>query len=480
MRSRLDRRVWLVAGAITALLLAVSGRYGFHRDELYFLVAGRRLDWGFVDQPPLTPVLARLSELMLGTNPTAIRVLPAIAIGTVAVLTAVMARRFGAGGRAQVGAAMAGGGSGIALAFGHLLATATFDYLLWTVATVLFVVVLDEASPKRWLALGTVVGLGLLNKHLIGALVLALVVGLVATRRRTLLRSPWPWVGGLVAIALATPNLVWQARNGWPQLEMAEALAARSDGPVAFVVQQVGLLSIVLAVPAAIGWWRLLRNQRFECWRPIGIAVVVLFGLFWVLGGKAYYVAPLYPALLAAGSTWYEELPIGRRRLFDAFAAVGLAAGTLIALPLLPPSMVGGFDPTGELGETIGWPELVAEVEAAIESVPHAQHRDIAIFTSSYGQAGAIDVLGGPRGLPAAVSGHNNYWLWGPPDGHGPIIALGPVVEWLRPICDDFVVVGTIENPWGVGNEEFGNPVSLCLEPTGRLSDIWETLRHYN
>lgn len=479
-RPRLPSGVSLVAASVVTTLLLLSPRYGFHRDELYFLVAGRRLDWGFVDQPPLTPLVARISEMLLGTSPTAIRVLPAVALGGVALLSALMARRFGGGATAQVAAALMGAGSGVALAIGHLLSTAAFDFFFWGLATYLFVTILDGADPRWWMALGATIGVAAMNKHLIAALAAAMLLGTLVTRSRSLLRSPWPWIGALIVTAIAMPNVVWQAQHGWPQLEMARALTERSDGRIAFVIQQIGLLSIVLVVPASIGLWRLISSPGFARWRPIGVAFVVLFITFLALEGKAYYVAPLYPVLLAAGACWFEEKKRRARTVLGVVGLVGIVAGTVIGLPIVPRTAVSTVDATGELGETVGWPELVDQVEAVYRSIPEESRGEVVIFTGSYGQAGAIEVLGAERGLPAPVSGHNNYWLWGPPDERGPVIGVGPVADVLALICDDVATVGTITNPWDVPNEEFGNPLLLCLEPSGGLSDVWDRVRHYN
>lgn len=478
--DRLPRPVWLTAGGVVALLLAVSGRYGFHRDELYFVVAGRRLDWGYVDQPPLTPFVARVAETVGGTTPIALRVLPALAIGAVVLLAASMSRRLGGGRVAQIFAAVAAGGSGVALAIGHLLSTTSFDYLLWTLATWLLVRLLDGADPRWWLALGATIGVGLLNKHLIGLFAVAVFFSLLATRQRSLLAGRWPWIGVGVAALLALPNVIWQIANGLPQLEMSAALARRSDGPVAFVLEQVGLLSIVLVVPAGIGAWRLLRSQEMERWRPIGFTFVLLFVFFLVAGGKSYYVAPMYPVLLAAGSLWFERLGRTPRLTMSGATAIGVAAGMFIALPLVPPTLVATIDATGELGETVGWPELIEQVSAVYASIPDPDRVDVAIFTGSYGEAGAIDVLGSDAGLPKAASGHNNYWLWGPPERHGPIIGVGAVGNVLRSICPGTIEVDRLSNPYGVENEEAGLPLHLCLSPDRQLSDIWQDVKHYN
>ncbi len=471
-RPGLPAGVWWVAGGVVAVELAVSARYGFHRDELYFLAAGRRPAWGFVDQPPLTPLLARAQELLLGTSPTAIRVLPALMIGAVAVLAALIARRLGGRSSAQVFAAVAAVGSGVVLALGHLLATASTSVLLWTVVLLLFVRLLDGGDPRGWLAVGATVGVGLLNKDLVAVLAVALLVGLLVGRR-ALLRSRWPWLGALLAVGIAAPNLVWQARHSWPQLEMAQALAARSEGRLAFLVQQGLLLSVVLAVPAAGGLWWLLRSTR---WRPVAVVVIVVALTFLFLDGKAYYLAPTYPTLLAAGAVWLQGLGAGRRLAIP--LGVTVMVSLVLSLPIVPPPLVRYVDVSGELAETVGWNEVVDQVDMAYRALP--DRRNAVIFTANYGEAAAIEVLGASRGLPQPVSGHNNYGLWGPPTGLGPILGVGDVRDTLSLVCDDVEQVATIANPWDVPNEENGQPILLCLHPTRPLATVWEQVRHLN
>lgn len=472
--------VWGASIGVVALLLTTAPRYGFHRDELYFLVAGRRLDWGYVDQPPLTPLLARLSELVGGTSPFAIRIMPALAVGAITLIAAAIARRMGGGVVAQVFAAFSAGWIGVVLGEGHLLSTATFDYLFWAVGLLILVLILDGADPRWWLGFGATIGIGMQNKYTIAFFAVATLVAIVASDRRRILAGPMPWIGAGLALLIALPNLAWQATHEWPQSELAEALRNRSDGPLAFVLFQPALLSIALAVPAAIGLWRLASSTELRRWRPISTMFGILFVFFLATGGKAYYVAPMYTVLLASGALWFENLDRRGRSLMAGSAVAGIAIGLFIALPLLPRNSFETMDFTGELRETVGWPELVAQVAAVRDQLPAAEQDHLSIITASYGEAGAIDILGSDLGLPPAVSGHNNYWLWGPPQDHGALVAVGPLGDLLSQICPLIESRQTVSNPWEVDNEEFGTPILLCREPTGQLSDIWDSARHYN
>ena len=214
------------AAAELVLLVATANRYGYHRDELYFRVAGKHPDWAYDDQPALTPLLGRLSEWMFGEDPRGLRMLSAIAIALVVVLVALIARELGAGRAGQAVAALATAASGIAMAVGHLLSTTTFDLLVWVTVVFLVVRILAGGDDRQWLLVGLVVGLGLENKHLVLLLLAALACGCLLARRAGLARSPWLWGGAALALVLWVPNLLWQARHGWPQLELARAIGA--------------------------------------------------------------------------------------------------------------------------------------------------------------------------------------------------------------------------------------------------------------
>ncbi len=478
---RIPRNVWAIAGVVVAMLLAVSALYGFHRDELYFVAAGRRLAFGYVDQPPFTPLVARAMDLLPGgVNPTVLRIIPAFSAGGVIVVTAMIAQRFGGSARSTTLAAFLAAGSGFFLAVGHLLSTTTFDVLVWVVVILLVASIIDGADPRWWVAVGAAIGLGMLNKNIIVALVVALLIGLLATPQRRILGGVWPWIGAGVALLVATPNLVWQGLNDWAQLEMASALAESADSSADYLLLQLAILSVFLFIPAAIGCVWFVRDVRGKQWRVFPIAFVLLFTLFLFVGGQGYYVAPLYLPLLAAGAVSLDRRTTGVRRAVIGLAVVGALVGIPLALPVLPPSMVEPFNEVnGELGETYGWDQFVDQVEVVFDSLSQGDQLTATVFTGNYGQAGAIEVIGAGR-LPQPVSGHNNYWHWGPSGTDGPIVGIGYVPAAMRSICPTIESRANITNSAGLPNDEFGTEIWICSEPTASLASIWDDLRHYD
>jgi len=476
-----------IGAALTVVLVAFSSGYGCHRDELYFLAAGQRLDWAYADQGPLTPLIARaMSEISAGSL-TLLRVPAALAAGATVLLTGLLARELGGGRRAESIAAACAAVASIVLVTGHLLSTSTFDLVAWSGVTWLTVRAVRTGHDRLWLAAGAVLGLGLLNKPLPAFLAAGLLAGVAIAGPRRLLRSRYVWAGAALALALWSPWLVWQAQEGWPQMDVARSIAAggstSSEPWWAIVPYQLLLVSPMLAPVWIAGLVRLFRDPAVRDFRFFAWAWVMLAVAFMATAGKPYYLAGLLPVLLAAGAPPVERwLDRGRRRerrvgLVAAVVTSG-AIGGVIALPVLPAEHVGPVIEVNEdVGETIGWPQVARTVAGVHRELPRPERA--VILTGNYGEAGAIDRYGPALGLPRAHSGHNAYGDWGPPpDGGAPVIAVGlrpkDVAEHLR----GCTVAARIDNGAGIENGEQGKPVMVCRGPRRPWSRVWPALRH--
>jgi hypothetical protein len=471
--------------AVTVVLLVFAGRYGYHRDELYFLRAAQEPAFGYVDQPPLTPLLAGAMDALAPGSLVALRLPSALAAGGIVVLTGLIAREFGAGRSAQLLAAACMAVSSILLIVGHLLSTTTPDLLAWTALSWLLVRALRDGGPV-WLAAGAVAGIALQNKVQPVFLLAAVVLGIGAVGPRPALRSPWPWLGGGLALVVWAPNLVWQAVNGWPQLELAEAIAAGSSGTsepwYLFLPFQLVLVSPLLLPVWLTGLWRLARDPALHPWRSFAVAYVALAVLFLLTGGKPYYLAGLYPALLAAGAgpvvDWVRR-GTGRLRagLVTAALVLSLAVSATLGLPVVPVERLADTpvpDVNYDAGETVGWPAFASAVRRVRDALPDDAR--VAVLAGNYGQAGAIDRFA--PDLAPAYSGHNSYWTWGPPpDGVDTVIAVGIPEERLAGWFGRVTVVERFDNGVGLGNDEQGRPIVTATDRLVPWSEIWPELR---
>jgi 4-amino-4-deoxy-L-arabinose transferase-like glycosyltransferase len=480
-----NRGVLLIAGAVTALLVAFASGYGFHRDELYFIAAGHHLSFGYPDQGPLVPLIAHAMTEVSATSLVILRLPSAVAAGATVLLTGLLAAELGGRPRAQWIAAACAACATIVLFTGHLLSTSTFGLLAWAATTWFVVRAVRTRDDRLWLAAGIVLGIGLLNNSLPAFLGLGLLAGVALAGPRRLLRSPYVWGGAAIALVLWSPWLIWQADHGWPQIDVSRSIArgesASSEAWWAIVPFQFLLVSPVLAPVWICGLVRLFRDPSLRDLRFIAWAWVVLAVVFMATGGKPYYLAGLLPVLLGAGAGWVDEwLDRGRRALRTAAltGAIVLSAlvGAVISLPVLP---VEDADPVvgvnEDVGETIGWPRFARTVAGVYRELPD---RDRAvILTRNYGQAGAVDRYGPKLGLPSAYSGHNAYWEWGPPpDGAAPVIAIGLPDHELGHLRD-CTEAARIDNGLDIDNDEQGTRVLVCAGPRRPWSAEWPDLQ---
>ena len=477
----------LVAGAVAALLVGFASGYGPHRDELYFVAAGRHLDWAYVDQGPLTPLIARAMSELAPLSLTVLRLPAALAAGLTVLLTGLLAREFGGGARAQSIAATCAAAASIVLFTGHMLSTSTFDLLVWSAVSWLVVRAVRGGDDRLWLVAGVVLGLGLLNKPLPAFLAAGLLAGVLAAGPRRLLRSAHVWAGAAIALALWSPWIAWQAAHGWPQLDVSRAIAGgestSSEAWWAIVPFQVLLASPPLAPVWIAGLVALLRDTRLRDARFVGCAWIVLAVVFMVTAGKPYYLAGLLPALIGAGAVqadgWLRRgRARARRALLLAALASSAAVSLVISLPVLPVDRLGPVLALNEdVGETVGWPQFTRTVAHVYAELPDRQRA--VLLTRNYGQAGALDRYGPALGLPRAYSGHNAYGAWGPPPpGAAPVITIGLHPVALAARLRGCREAARIDTGAGVAHEEQDTPVMVCDGPRRTWSQEWTALRH--
>jgi 4-amino-4-deoxy-L-arabinose transferase-like glycosyltransferase len=488
-----ERFAWaslVLGGCVFVVLVSVAGRYGYHRDELYFLVAGRHLAWGYPDQPPFVPLLARLLKDLVAGSVVVLRLPSAVVAAAIVPMTGAMAWLFGAERRAQLLAAGAIAVSLVLLGAGHTLSPATFDLLAWAVLLLLVVVILRGGDERLWLAVGVVAGVGLLDDALVAFLVAGLLGGIVIAGPRRGLRSPWLLAGGLVAAAMWAPYLAWQARHGWPELTVSRGIANGASGSSTsrwlLLPEQLALVSLFLAPVWIAGLVRLFRAGELRFARAIGWAYVLLALVFVVSGGKSYYLAGLYPALLAAGAQptlgWIRR---GRRLLrrsalvaafvLSAFSSIyyGLP---VVALQALHTTSVVSVN--YDIGETVAWPTYVREIATAWDALPTSVRAHGAILTSNYGEAGAVDRYGPALGLPAAYSGHMGFWYWGPPPASATsVLGIGFDPGYLARFFTNVRLISRLDNHIEVNNDEQHAPLWFASGLRGSWTARWPQLK---
>ncbi|MGO9087552.1 MAG: glycosyltransferase family 39 protein [Candidatus Sulfotelmatobacter sp.] len=498
--------IWAIALAKLVFHIYFNNRYGYFRDEFDYMSCGDHLQWGYVDQPPLIPFLTHLSRALLGDSLRAIRFIPALSSSLLVVQTAVLARELGGRRYAMLLGAVSAVISPQYLSNGGLLGTNCLEPNLWMGCAYFVILAIQRADPRYWLWFGVVAGLGLEEKYSIAIFGLGIVIGLLLTQQRRVFLNKRIWLGALAAFLIFLPNLLWNIHYDWPFLQLMRAIRAEGRdvvwGPFQFFFQQV-LVSNPLNAPLWLaGLFALLCSARFRPYRALGWAYIVSYAVFFVLHGKNYYLAPIYPMLFAGGAVVLEAAldrpETGQPRLQwlkPTVVILLLANGIYLApvvIPVLSPERFLAYAktlpfklPVNEhfhtraalpqwYSDQFGWKEIADEAVVAWNRIP-AQERGsdpskaCGIFAQDYGQAGAIDFFDRKLGLPPALSGDRTYFLWGPgPYSGNCMIVLGDRRERLEQLFEhvDYVGISAL-NPWAL-EPQVG--VYICR---GKKFDSW-------
>jgi Dolichyl-phosphate-mannose-protein mannosyltransferase len=497
----LRSRVMLFALACCKLLIQLAGinHYGFFRDELYYIACGQHLAWGYVDQPPLIAFVAWCARHALGTTLFATRLFPVLAGAAVVYATGRIAGELGGGLFAQFLAASAILFAPAYIAFDSFLSMNAFEPLFWLLCAWIAIRIVKGASLRLWLLFGAVAGLGLENKHSMLVFGFALVAGLLLSGQAQLFRSKWIWLGAAVAVAIFLPNLIWEAQNGWPQIAVvrnAQQFKNQAITPLQFLFEQVLFLQ-PLALPvwlAGLVWF--FASPEGKRFRFLGWSYLLVLAIFIVLGGKSYYALPIYPVLMAAGGVALEAFfaAPARRWMLVAFPALLVIAGLLtlpFGAPILPvdaflryssllpyaSSVKTERDATAALpqlyADMFGWENMATQIAHVYRALPQSEQAGCAILAGNYGEAGAIDHFGPGLGLPAAISGHNSYYFWGPRAYSGScVILFGERADELKDLFEDAQLIGTISDPHAAVAERNVH-VYVCRKPHAPLTELW-------
>ncbi|NUR72478.1 MAG: hypothetical protein HOU81_16810 [Hamadaea sp.] len=491
--ARRNRPLLLTALVAALVEFAFSGRYGFHRDELYYLAAGRHPAFGYDDQPPLAPLWAGFTgwaadgwpdwlQLML------LRLPSSLAVGAIVLVTGIIAAEFGGSRRAQTLAGLAMAIAPAVVVSGHLLSTTPFDILVWSTLAWLLARWVRTRDDRLLLLLGVVAGVGLQVKNLPLVYAAGLVAGLLLAGPREVFRRWQLWAGGLIALLIWAPNLWWQATHGWPQVAMTAVIRDDADwgGRAGLIPFQILLFGIVTTIVWATGLWRLLRDPTASPFRALGWAYLVVLVLVLATGGREYYPAGAYPALLASGGIvldrWLGDS--SKRRATVGWVAGLSAVSTLaLSLPVYPVAMLHATPEPAvnyDAGETVGWPGFAEQVAVVYRGLSAEEQRTAVLLAGNYGEAGALDHYGPSLGLPQVYSAHLAYWRWGPPpEGPGPVILVGH--GWkeaeLRQECADVTHAATFDNGVRLDNDEQGAEVWVCRGKRRTWAELWPGLR---
>lgn len=490
--------MFVIAGFALALHIYADRFYGYFVDELYYLACARHLAWGYVDQPPLIAFVTRAETALFGTSLSAIRFLPALASAAKVLIAALLARELGGRRFAQITAGLCVLLAPGILALDHFITMNAFEPLFWMGCAWLVLRMLHTRDLRLWLWFGVLAGVGLENKYSMAIFGFGLVAGLLLTKERWLLWTKYLWLGGAIAFLIFLPNLLWNIQHHFPFLELQRNIAASGRNvplpPLKFFTEEA-LAMLPLSLPVWFGglWFFFFRKEsrefRFLGWAWLITAIVIM-----VLDPRIYYLFPAFPVLFAGGGVLWERLLVRPRIAWikPVYGALMIAAGALLAptmIPLLPPETYIHYAEathlqqprieTHELGplpqlfaDQFGWENMAATVAGVYNSLPTDVRAKTAIMGQNYGQAGAIDFFGPRYGLPPAISGHQNYFLWGPRGYTGEsMIVLDDSQAKLERLFTSVRKVAHVSNPYSMPYQHFD--VFYCQGMKKPLVQLW-------
>lgn len=494
-----DVRILILLVLVRILLqVFTNGQYGFHQDELVTLdIATRHLDWGYVAWPPVTPFLARVAFSLFGLSVIGLRSFAVIAEGIVMLLAGLMIRDLGGSRWAQILGAVAVATTPNSIVQGGLFQYETLDYLCWVLVAFTVIRLLKTDNPRWWLGIGATIGLGMMTKYTIAFSVAGIIVGVLVTRNRRYLISPWLWGGALLALVIWLPNLIWEAENHWISIYFLASIHTRdvqAGLTSSFLTDQILFnFNPVMLFLVIAGLYYFFFTPAGQRYRMMGWMYVVPFILLLLAQGKGYYLAATYPMLAAGGAVWFEQRLTGmtkprRARVlrWTTWSVLSVFAALLIATEL-PVAPLGSawWDVISknnvELKSEVGWPELVQQVAKAYNSLPANEKSGAAILALSSGEIGSIDMYGPAYGLPRVISGFNSYWQYGygnpPPQT---LIVVGFEPSFLANF-QDCTFIAPITTPFNIQNEETINhrAIYLCHNLLQPWPVFWQHFQYF-
>ncbi|MGD0339647.1 MAG: glycosyltransferase family 39 protein [Bacteroidota bacterium] len=479
--------------------LPFLARYGYHHDELYFLDCGHHLSFGYVDQSPIVPWIARLADFLFGQSLFGLRIFAVLAGAAAVFITGLLVQRLGGRKFAVFAACFSMLIAPNFIRSSIMLCIPVFEPIIWVSCAYFVVRIIQENNLRLWIWIGVLIGIGLMIKHSTLLLIFGLGIGILLTPLRNHLRTRWPYLAGAIALCIFLPNILWQIANDWPTVEFLRNLNRHTMSRISifqFVLGQILYLNPVTA-PIWIGGLVFFFSKAGKPYRIFGWVYISLFVLLMLIKSKIYYLAPAYPAVLAGGGTALEQFIIRKNwpRLKPVIAGTMILALILFAPILLPITSIDAMDRyckvlsfgsfenvyeiTGDLHGQFGWKERVEAVAKVYHTLSPTECDSTLIFGSWYGPTGAINYFGGEYGLPKAVSGHMTYYLWGfPQKPITTVIVADAPIEKLKTMFDDVIIASqtTLKNvnPW---EQQFY--VAICRKPKVGLHELWPKLKNW-
>lgn len=493
-------QVWAVVGAVLLTHIAVIGRHGYFRDELYYLACAEHLDWGYVDHPPVSVLLLKLATTLFGTSLPAVRIVGTLAACVTTVLYAKVAQKLGGNMASATWSALFGGFAPVLMVVSHLYSMNSLDVMLWAASLLALLSALEKKSLGSWAWLGLLCGLALENKlsafWLLGAMFVAV---LVSEHRRELLS--WKFLATpVIAGLLFAPHLAWQWGHDSPTAEFAKNAATQKLLPVSapvFLITQFMVTNPILAVLWILGLWHGWKSPKHR-WLAAGFSSVLL--LLLIIGrSRENYLSPAYIFVVPLGAMaladWLSHRQAARWAYYAA-TAVLIPATLCLALPILPPTLFiklvgaipvqpqpserGEKSPMQGHADMFGWPEMAKSVREIWNGLPDDVRQKTLVIGANYGESSAIWFFNRSRSDMPVAGVHNNWWLWGPGswDGESAIL-VGSFEPEILAMFEEVQPAAMMAHPYAVP-EEARAPVTIARRLKVPVQEFWTACKRFH
>jgi hypothetical protein len=488
-----------------SLHIIFSDEYGYFRDEFYYIACSENLAFGYVDHPPLIALITKLSVALFGSSVEAIRILPALAGASTLFVSGLVIRKISGSRFATLVGMIALLFSPVMLISNHKLSMNPFDQLFWTMAIYVLVSILNGKSEKYWILFGVIIGIGIQNKYSILFLLFGLSIGMLLTKQQQHFKNKNLWIGAAAAFLIFLPNLIWQASKGLPTLEFASNAANFKNvslSPMVFISGQILEVHPTSFILIIIGLAVLFFSKEFKKYKLFAWCYVAILLLMIFTNSKTYYMAAFYPAIISISAAALSYLISNKKYLWLRYSLASFILPAYIivlpiSLPVLPvdtyikyADKLGIGIPSSERHKTgmlpqhyadmFGWENMTATVAKVYHSLPEEEKIKCGIFTGNYGEAGAINFFGDKYNLPKAISGHNNYWLWGYENYSGEVmIVLGTGLKANMELFNEVEPVEIIVSHYAMPYEN-NLPIYICKKPRYSLKNMWQKVKHFN
>lgn len=494
-----------VAKLLIHLYSNAFANYGIFRDELYYIACSKRLDIGYVDQPPLASYIMAFSRMIIGDSVFAIRSLPAIASAMTVFVTGAITRELGGKRFAVTISCLAVTFSLIHLAMFTFFSMNAFDILFWTISFYLVIKLIKGSTSKLWLLLGVLMGLGLMNKITFLWFGLGLFVGLLATVSRKELKTARPFLACLIALFIFLPYIIWNIQNDFAHLEFIRTASAEkysSITPVDFILGQFLINNPAVAPVWLAGLYFFFFNESGKKFKLLGFIFLTSFTVLVVnWHSKPEYLSPAMPILFASGGVMLELISYKKywnwiKYTITAFVIVFGIVLMPVVLPILPPqtyiaySKSLGIAPSTAEGNTLeelpqfyadmfGWEEFAKTISKVYLSLPIAEQKDAIVVARNYGQAGAIEYYSSKYPLPKVISPHNNFWIWSKNTTNiKTVIIVGGTEDGHREAFDEVEMAAIHKCEYCMPYEN-NRPIFICRKFKLDFKTLWQRVKIY-